>query len=119
MTTLVPDSNRLLQAAVDYLDAELLPTLEGYHRFHLRVCVNALSIVARELALGVALEQGEEQRLAQLLGHSGSVGDLDAELTDRITSGDLPLETTGLAEHLQATLRDALAINNPLWIDQP
>jgi len=116
MTTFVPDSGRLLQAAVDYLDADLLPTLDGYHRFHLRVCVNALRIVARELAQGAGLEQGEQQRLERLLGHAGSLADLNAELTERIASGALPLATPGLAEHLQATLRDALAINNPAWI---
>lgn len=118
MTTFVPDSGRLLQAAVDYLDQDLLPTLEGYHRFQLRVCVNALRIVAREVAQGAAMEQREQQRLEQLLGHAGSVPALNAELADRIAAGDLPLETAGLVAHLQATLRDALAINNPAWVDK-
>ncbi len=117
MTIFVPDSGQLLQAAVDYLDADLLPTLDGYHRFHLRVCVNALRIVARELAQSAALERSEQRRLEHLLGHEGSVAELNSELTDRIAGGDLPLETPGLAEHLRATLRDALAINNPTWIE--
>ena len=117
MTTFVPDSGRLLQTAVDYLEADLLPTLEGFHRFHLRVCINALRIASRELAQGQALEQDEQQRLVQLLGHPGSVADLNQELMARIADGGLPLPTPGLVEHLQATLRDALAINNPNWID--
>lgn len=116
MTTFVPDSGRLLQAAVDYLDVELLSTLDGYHRFHLRVCINALRIVSREMAQGTALEQGEQQRLERLLGRAGTLDDLNAELTARIDSGALPLATPGLAGHLQATLRDALAINNLAWI---
>lgn len=118
MTTFVPDAGRLLQSAVDYLDQDLLPTLEGYHRFHLRVCVNALRIVARELAQGAALEQGEQERLQALLGHPGSVEALNLELAGRLDAGQLPLETPGLAEHLQRTLRAALAINNPAWIEK-
>lgn len=119
MTTFVPDSGRLLQAAVDYLETELLPTQDGYHRFHLRVCINVLRIVARELAQGAALEEGERQRLVQLLGRAGPLAELNAELEERIARGELPLETPGLAEHLQATLRDALAIDNPSWIGTP
>jgi hypothetical protein len=119
MTTFVPDADRLLQAAVDYLDAELLPTLEGYHRFQLRICVNTLRILARELAQAPALEQGEQERLQQLLGHGGSVAALNEELIVRIADKQLPLDTPGLTEHLRHTLRDALAINNPAWIARP
>lgn len=117
MTVLVPDAGRLLQAAAGYLDTDLLPTLDGYHRFHLRVCINALRIVERELAQGGMLESSERQRLERLLDHEGSVACLNNELADRIGSGDLSLDTPGLMEHLRATLRDALAINNPNWIE--
>lgn len=118
MTTFVPDAGRLVQASVDYLEQDLLPTLEGYHRFQLRVCVNALRIVARELEHGRALEDHEQQRLQQLLGQDGSVQDLNEELTHRLACGRMALDTNGLAEHLRSTLRDALRINNPAWIQE-
>ena len=34
-------------AAVKYLETELMPTLEGYHRFQTRVTVNVLNTVRR------------------------------------------------------------------------
>ncbi|PZO20424.1 MAG: hypothetical protein DCF26_03145 [Burkholderiales bacterium] len=119
MTTFVPNAERLLQAAVDYLDAELLSTLEGYHHFQLRICVNTLRIVAREMVQAPALEQQEQERLQHLLGHAGSVAELNGEINDRIANGQLPLDALGLAEHLRDTLRGALAINNPTWITRP
>ena len=42
-----PDATVLLQAAVKYLETELMPTLEGYHRFQTRVTVNVLNTVRR------------------------------------------------------------------------
>ena len=116
MTTFVPEAGPLLQAAVDHLESELMPTLEGYHRFQLRVCINALRILARELAQGQALAHSEHLRLPSLLGVEGTVEDLNGQLVGRLASGDLPLETPTLTAHLRQTLRDALAINNPAWI---
>ena len=116
MTTFVPEAGQLLQAAVDHLESELMPTLEGYHRFQLRVCVNALRIVARELTQGRSLARSEHQRLQALLGDDGPLGELNGRLIDQLASGALPLETPGLTAHLRQTLRDALAINNPAWI---
>ena len=116
MTSFVPEAGQLLQATVDHLESELMPTLEGYHRFQLRVCVNALRIVARELEQGQALEQSEHRRLQALLGEDGPLEELNGQLVDRLASGALPLEAPGLTAHLRQTLRDALAINNPAWI---
>lgn len=119
MTTFVPQADRLLQTAVDYLESDLMPTLDGYHRFQLRVCVNVLRIVGREMAQAGALEQAEHLRLQALLGREGSLEQLDAQLADQLASGQLPLDTPGLVAHLRATLQGALSINNPGWIDGP
>ncbi|WP_232232590.1 DUF6285 domain-containing protein [Cupriavidus sp. amp6] len=51
MPEFVPEADRLLLAASDYLEKSLLPTLEGFHRFQTRVCINVLRIVIRELQL--------------------------------------------------------------------
>lgn len=117
MSNFVPKGERLLQAAVDYLESDLLPSLDGYHRFQLRVCVNALRVVEREMVRIQALEQAENLRLQALLGTDGSLEQLNGDLFDQLASGALPLDTPGLVEHLRATLRDALSINNPSWID--
>jgi outer membrane protein TolC len=115
--TSIPDAATLLQAAAQYLERELLPTLEGYHRFQTRVSINALRTAERELRLAAVQRDAERERLVRLLGHDGSIGALDLELADAIRDGRLPLDTPGLAEHLRATLREALTINNPKWID--
>lgn len=116
MTVFIPEADRLLAAATDYLEHELLPTLTGYHGFQTRVCVNVLRIVMRELQQREPLEQAEHARLRQLLGHEGKLDALNAQLADGISSGELPLDTPGLAEHLRLTLADALRINNPKWV---
>jgi hypothetical protein len=57
MSTTVPDTPALLQAAADYLEGELLPTLPDYHRFQTRVTVNLLRLVERELRLAPAQQR--------------------------------------------------------------
>jgi Domain of unknown function (DUF6285) len=116
MTTLVPEAGTLLQAAAAYLEQELLPTLEGYHRFQTRVSINVLRTVMRELQKSDALEDTERLRLVQLLGHEGDLHTLNAELAASIKQGVLPLDSPGLVGHLRQTLQDTLAINNPKWI---
>ena len=57
-----PKAATLLEAAVKYLETELMPTLDGYHRFQTRVTVNVLNTVRRELELRGA--QAEAERCA-------------------------------------------------------
>ncbi|GAP38133.1 DUF6285 domain-containing protein [Piscinibacter sakaiensis] len=120
MSNRVPTTDVLLRATLDYLDQELLPTLEGYHRFQTRVCINVLRTVQREFALSDAADAAEHARLADLLGHPGEGVDpnpaLNAELAEAIASGRLALDAPGLVEHLRRTLADSLAIDNPRWI---
>jgi hypothetical protein len=44
----IPGQVTLLEVALQYLESELLPTLEGEHRFKTRLAINALRIVQRE-----------------------------------------------------------------------
>ncbi len=112
----MPDSTILLKAAIKYLEEELMPTLDAYHRFKTRVTANALNIVRRELELRDDQAIAERVRLAALLGHEGDVEALSTELAERIRTGAAPLDQPGLREHLRQSLADALAINNPKWL---
>ena len=38
-----PDAKTLLVAATKYMEDELMPTLDGYHRFKVRVTINVLT----------------------------------------------------------------------------
>jgi hypothetical protein len=114
----MPDAPTLLSAAVKYLEDELMPTLDGYHRFKTRVTVNVLNTIRRELELRGAQAEAERARLAAILGHDGEVEALSAELSERIRSGAIELNDPALRAHLRQSVADALAINNPKWINR-
>jgi hypothetical protein len=114
----MPDAPMLLTAAVKYLEDELLPTLEGYHRFKTRVTVNVLNTIRRELELRGDQAAAERTRLTAILGHDGEVDALSLELSERIRSGAIDLNDPALRAHLRQSVADALAINNPKWLDR-
>ena len=111
----IPKAAVLLEAAVKYLETELMPTLEGYHRFQTRVTVNVLNTVRRELELRGAQAEAERSRLAAILGHEGDVETLSIELAERIRAGAIAIDDPALRAHVRQSLADALAINNPKW----
>lgn len=118
-----PDAATILAAACAYLEGELLPSLEGYHRFQCRVAVNALNIVRRELVDGPALAEAERERLLDLLGLRDHPEDgnaplawLNAQLGRQIRLGRRDLAAPALRAHIRQSLSDALAINNPKWL---
>ena len=113
----LPHASMLLAAAVRYLEQELLPTLSGYHRFQTRVTINALNTIGRELELRSAQESQERERLIALIGHQGDVEELSHELAERIRTGVIALDDPALRQHIRRSLADALAINNPKWLD--
>jgi hypothetical protein len=114
-----PDATALLDAAIDYLERELSPTLGGYHRFQCRVTTNVLAQVRRELALAPAHAEAERARLVALLGHPGDRDALSRELAARIRAGDFALDDPALLDHLRRSLVEALEIHNPKWIGAP
>lgn len=119
MPAIKPDAPALLDAAIDYLERELLPSLAGYHRFQCRVTVNVLAQVRRELALAPGQADAERARLVALLGHPGDRDALSRELAARIRAGELALDDPALLDHLRQSLVEALRINNPRWLGEP
>lgn len=111
-----PDATVLLQAAVKYLETELMPTLEGYHRFQTRVTVNVLNTVRRELELRDAQADAEHARLVSILGHDGELEALSRELAERIRTGAISIDDPALRAHVRQSLADALTIANPKWL---
>jgi hypothetical protein len=114
-----PETTVLLDAAIDYLERELLPALAGYHRFQCRVTVNVLAQVRRELVLAPGQADAERARLVSLLGHPGERDELSRELAARIRAGEGSLDDPALLAHLRRSLLETLRINNPKWIEEP
>ena len=108
-----PSILELVTAVRDFLEQRAMPELKGHTAFHARVAANALGIVARELEQGGPSADAERERLAKLLGHDGSLMDLNRELCGRIRDGVIGLDTPGLSEHMTITTREKVAIDQP------
>jgi len=108
-----PTPEELITAVATFLRNDITPEISGHDAFKLRVAINALDLVRRQLALEGASSAAEAARLTQLLGMQGSLGDLNRALAERIANGDLDLQTPGLAEHLWQTTMDKLAVDQP------
>lgn len=108
-----PTPRELIGAAADFLRNDIMPQLSGHSAFKLRVTINALDLVTRQLTLEPASDAAEAVRLAKLLGRQGSLADLNRALAEGIASGGVDLETPGVRDHLWQTTLDKLAIDQP------
>jgi hypothetical protein len=106
-----PDAPHLLDATIEFLTDVLAPAVPAEHAFHLRVAVNALRMVRRELDGGDQDEAAHRTRLAAL-GFAD-----DAELAAALRAGEvsadlMPRVRAGLLADAQARLRVA----NPRFV---
>jgi hypothetical protein len=108
-----PTPTELIKAVADFLRNEITPAISGHNAFKLRVAINALDLVTRQLALQSQGDAAEAARLAQLLGMQGSLAELNRALADRIARGEADLGTPGLPDHLWQTTMDKLAVDQP------
>jgi hypothetical protein len=108
-----PTPEELIKAVADFLRNDIAPVISGHNAFKLRVSVNALDLVTRQLALEEGSNTAEAERLSRLLGMQGSLTELNRTLADRIAKGELDLQTPGLADHLWQTTMDKLAVDQP------
>lgn len=103
----------LTKAVADFLRNDIAPLISGHQAFKLRVAVNILDLVTRQLTREEGSDAAEVERLRALLGVEGSVTELNQALAERIAKGEVDLATPGLAEHLWATTMDKLAVDQP------
>jgi hypothetical protein len=108
-----PTPTELIKAVADFLRNEITPVIKGHNAFKLRVGINALDLVTRQLALEQGNDAAEAARLKQLLGSDGALIELNRALSDRIAKGEVDLQTPGLAEHLWQTTMDKLVVDQP------
>ncbi|MEA2888175.1 MAG: hypothetical protein QOD11_2535 [Bradyrhizobium sp.] len=108
-----PTPSELIKAVADFLRNELTPAIGGHNAFKLRVAINALDLVTRQLALQNSSDAAEAERLSRLLGRQGSLEQLNRVLAGKIAAGEADLQTPRLAEHLWQTTMDKLAVDQP------
>ena len=108
-----PTPEELIKAVADFLRNDIAPMISGHNAFKLRVSINALDLVTRQLALESRSDAAEVSRLSQLLGKQGSLGELNRVLAERIAKNEVDLQTPGLADHLWQITMDKLAVDQP------
>jgi len=108
-----PTPTELTKAVADFLRNDITPLISGHQAFKLRVAINILDLVTRQLTQEEGSDAAEVERLRALLGIEGSVTDLNRALAERIATGEIDLATPGLAEHLWATTMDKLSVDQP------
>lgn len=113
-----PTAAELLAAIADFLREEATPVLDRAEPrlgFQMRVAVNSLAILEREVRLGPDADAREHDRLAKLLGRDATLDELNRELARQLRSGERDERDTALMTHLEATIADKIAIANPKW----
>jgi hypothetical protein len=108
-----PTPEELVKAVANFLREDIAPQLSGHVAFKLRVALNALNLVTRQLALEQGSDVAEAARLSDLLDMQGSLLELNRVLAGRIANGVADLQTPGLADHLWQTTMDKLAVDQP------
>ena len=108
-----PTPTELTKAVADFLRSDIAPTLSGHNAFKLRVAINMLELVTRQLRLEAGSDAAEAERLKRLLGIDGTLFELNRALAEKIANGEMDLATPGLVDHLWQTTMAKLAIDQP------
>lgn len=111
-----PDHPTLLDAVAAFLLEDVSPKLEADKALQFRVLIaaNLASVVANELRTHGARHDAELGRLAALLGHQGTLDELNRELAAKLRSNALDASKHAEAlEHLWRTAKDTLEVTNP------
>lgn len=107
-----PSAAELVVAVREFLESDVMQATEGRVRFHVRVAINVLGMVERELHDGAAQEEAHRHRLAEL-----GVAD-DEELVAAIRSGRFDADPSTLLAALGETVTAKLAIANPRYAER-
>ena len=108
-----PTPMELTKAVADFLRSDIAPMIAGHNAFKLRVAINALELVVRQLTLEQGSGTAESERLVKLLGVEGSLLEQNRALAEKIAKGEVDLNTPGLPEHLWQTTLAKLAVDQP------
>ncbi len=108
-----PQPKDIVPVVAAMLRDTILPQLEGRATFDLRVAINALELVARQLSCADEANAAEHVRLRDLLKQDGDLLALNRALSQAIETGTITLDDPKLRDHLWATTMDKLKIDQP------
>lgn len=111
-----PTAAELVEAVREFLERDVAERLEGRDAFQVRIAINALGIVERELTNGPALDAAEHARLAALLDRDGDLETLRRAAAASIRAGDLDSKRAELLAMLRDTTAERLAVTNPRYL---
>ena len=116
MTDSCPSSVALLQAVSDCLNSEIAPNLNDKAlQFKVKIAVNVLAIVAREIAALPENCEHDRVALAALLGEDGDLPWLRQRMNEAIAAGEFDEREDELLAGLQAMCLRQIAIDNPKY----
>lgn len=105
-----PTASELVQAVHEWMEQDLMKGVEPRLVFHLRVAMNMLDIVDRELQLGAPMEDRHADLLRGL-----NVAD-DVELARKIRTGEFDEDFSSLLAVLRPVVEDKVRVANPKYL---
>ena len=105
-----PTASELVQAVREWMEQDLMKGIEPRMTFHLRVAMNMLDIVDRELQLGAPMEERHSEVL-QGLGVKS-----DSELAQKIRNGEFDDNFASLIAMLRPVIEDKVRVANPKYL---
>ncbi|WP_334143095.1 DUF6285 domain-containing protein [Rhabdothermincola sp.] len=106
-----PTAAELVEAVRELLERDVLDVTDGQVRFHVRVAVNVLRMVERELAEGPVMAEAHARRLEQV-GFTS-----DAELAAAIRAGVLDSRYEEIKAMIHDSVLDKLRVANPDYLE--
>ena len=108
-----PTPEELTKAVADFLRNDIAPVVSGHNAFKLRVAINALDLVTRQLCWSRGAMRRSLAGCRNCSASRARLLELNRALADRIAKGEVDLQTPGLPEHLWQTTMDKLAVDQP------
>jgi hypothetical protein len=105
-----PDPRELVGAVRELFLDDVIDLLSGRVRFHVRVAINVLRIVERELALGPGHAEEQQARLDRLGCRD------ETELVERIRSGQLDDRYDEVSLRVREMVWDKVSVANPDYL---
>ena len=109
-----PTATELLKAVVDFLRNDITPEISGHLAFKLRVAINALNLVTRQLALEPGSDATENRKVVAIARDAGLAQGIKRVARGIASPAARPIcKRRTMAEHLWATTLAKLAVDQP------